>query len=180
MRSLHFNIHHCPWTVFTEDKYKYIAAVIMTPQISLCTDSQIIFLKQIKNFPEFSCVKITAQECAGMVCVLFVEQVAAAWDTLICRIWPWKSNWMLLHADATCHSSITAQHFLAKNQIAAVTRLPYSPDLAPCEFWLFHRFATGLKSRRFAFMEWIKQNMSSQSHWIRETPDMLPAMAGLF
>jgi len=40
--------------------------------------------------------------------------------------------------------------FLAKHHITQVYQPPpYSPDLAPCEFWLFLKLNSPLKGRRF-------------------------------
>jgi hypothetical protein len=35
---------------------------------------------------------------------------------------------------------------------------PHSPDLAPCDFWLFPELKTGLRGRRFATADDIKEN----------------------
>jgi hypothetical protein len=49
--------------------------------------------------------------------------------------------------------------FLAekKNRTHAAASL-YSPDLAPCDFWLFPKLKTGLRSRRLATVDDIKEN----------------------
>jgi hypothetical protein len=42
------------------------------------------------------------------------------------------------------------QHeFLAKKSITKLDHPPYSPDLAPCDFWLFPELKTALKGCRF-------------------------------
>jgi hypothetical protein len=48
-------------------------------------------------------------------------------------------------------------YFLAKNEIPAIIQPPYSPDLCPCELWLFPRFKTGLKGHRYASVQEIQQ-----------------------
>jgi hypothetical protein len=42
--------------------------------------------------------------------------------------------------------------------IPIITQPPYSPDLAPSDFWLFPAPKMGLKGTRFATMEDIKSN----------------------
>jgi len=37
------------------------------------------------------------------------------------------------------------QTFLAKHNISAVRQAPYSPDMAPCDYWLFPHLKTQLK-----------------------------------
>ena len=46
--------------------------------------------------------------------------------------------------------------FLAKNNTVIMPQPPYSPDLAPCDFFLFPRLKTPMKGRRFATIEEIK------------------------
>jgi hypothetical protein len=41
------------------------------------------------------------------------------------------------------------QQFLAAKNMAVVPHPPYSPDLAPCDFFLFPRMKSNLKERRF-------------------------------
>jgi hypothetical protein len=54
---------------------------------------------------------------------------------------------------------MAVQQFLAekKNHTHAAASL-YSPDLAPCDFWLFPKLKTGLRSHRFATVDDIKEN----------------------
>jgi len=47
------------------------------------------------------------------------------------------------------------QQFLAKNKIAVIPHTPYSPDLAPCDFFLFPKMKLKLKGRRFDTIEEI-------------------------
>ncbi|KAF0708055.1 protein GVQW3-like, partial [Aphis craccivora] len=71
----------------------------------------------------------------------------------------WKSgSWMLHHDNAPAHSSLLIRQFLAKNQTPVVPQPPYSPDLAPCDFFLFPKLKSTLKGRRFQTIDDIKQN----------------------
>ena len=56
-------------------------------------------------------------------------------------------DWQLHHNNAP--SSAIMQVFLAKHHITQVCQSPYSPDLAPCDFWLFRKLKSPLKGRRF-------------------------------
>ena len=47
-----------------------------------------------------------------------------------------------LHDNAPAHSSHLIQHFLAKHGIPVVRQPPYSPDMAPYDFWLFPKLKT--------------------------------------
>ena len=44
---------------------------------------------------------------------------------------------------------ILCRVFLAKHQITQVTQSSYSPDVAPCNFWLFPKLKSPLKRKRF-------------------------------
>jgi hypothetical protein len=61
-------------------------------------------------------------------------------------------------------SIMTVQLFLAKNNIPIVPQPPYSPDLAPSDFWL----KMGLRGRRFAMVEDIKQNADARLRAIKK------------
>jgi len=50
------------------------------------------------------------------------------------------------------------QQFLAKHSTAQLQQPPYSPDLAPCDFFLFARLKKVLKGHRFEAMEDIIRN----------------------
>ena len=62
-------------------------------------------------------------------------------------LWTAK-NWLLHHDNAPVHSSHLIQNFLAKHGIPVVRHPPYSPDMAPCDFWLFPKLKTPLKGSR--------------------------------
>jgi hypothetical protein len=51
---------------------------------------------------------------------------------------------------------------LAKHHITQVCQPPYSPDLAPCDFWLFLKLKMPLKGRRFQTANEIKENATRQ------------------
>lgn len=54
------------------------------------------------------------------------------------------------------HTAYIVQEFLAKNKMAVVPLPPYSPDLAPCDFFLFPRMKIKLMGRRFDTVEEIQ------------------------
>ena len=51
----------------------------------------------------------------------------------------------LHHNNVPTHSIHVIKGFLVKNNMALVQQPPYSPDLAPCNFWLFPKLKTMLK-----------------------------------
>jgi len=50
----------------------------------------------------------------------------------------WRAgNWLLHDDNAPSHRTLVTREFLAHNSITALPQPPYSPDLAPCDFFLF-------------------------------------------
>jgi hypothetical protein len=52
-------------------------------------------------------------------------------------------------ASAPRHVALSAREFLAKHSIPMVPHWPYSPDVAPCNIFLFPRLKSTLKGKRF-------------------------------
>ncbi|KMQ87532.1 mariner mos1 transposase [Lasius niger] len=71
----------------------------------------------------------------------------------------WKDNsWILHHDNAPSHKAIIVQEFLAKNTTNVIDQAPYSPDMAPCDFFLFPKLKLPLRGRRFESIDAIKEN----------------------
>ncbi|PNF21909.1 hypothetical protein B7P43_G03600 [Cryptotermes secundus] len=71
----------------------------------------------------------------------------------------WRTNdWVLHHDNARPHTAYSVQEILAKNKMAVVPHPPYSPDLAPCDFFLFPKMKIKLKGLRFDTAEEIQVN----------------------
>lgn len=75
----------------------------------------------------------------------------------------WRSgDWFLHHDNAPAHSAIKTREFLAKHSITVLPHPPYSPDLAPCDFFLFPKLKKPLKGRRFETIPEIKANATNE------------------
>ena len=69
----------------------------------------------------------------------------------------WKNHsWLLHHDNAPAHTSLLVREFLAQNNTVMMPRPPYSPDMAPCGFFLFPKIKRTLKGRRFTAIDDIK------------------------
>jgi hypothetical protein len=80
----------------------------------------------------------------------------------------WAScNWQLHHYIVPAHSSHLIQSFLAKHVIPIVQQAPYSPDMAPCDFWLFPKLRPP-KGSRFDSCEDIMRNAMKE---LRSLPE---------
>ena len=65
-----------------------------------------------------------------------------------------KSDQCHFHQDnAPVHNSIVVTDYLTKMGIKTVPQPPYSPDLAPCDFWLFPK----LRGCRYEIIEEMKE-----------------------
>ena len=47
-------------------------------------------------------------------------------------------------------------------QITQVTQPPYSPDLVPCDVWLFPKLKSPLKGKRFQIVDEIRENTTGK------------------
>jgi len=69
-----------------------------------------------------------------------------------------NQTWVLHHDNAPAHASLLIRGYLAKHQTPVVPHPPYSPDLAPADFFLFPKLKTTLKGRRSQTIEEIQEN----------------------
>jgi len=69
---------------------------------------------------------------------------------------------MLHHDNAPCHTAISVNEFLAKKGISLVPQPPYSPDLRPCDFFLFPKLKFHLKGRQFGTVDNIQKVVTDQ------------------
>jgi len=69
----------------------------------------------------------------------------------------WKNaSWILHHDNAPAHNALSVKRYLAKNNIPVMEHPPYSPDLAPCDFFLFPKIKSALKGTRFESVDTVK------------------------
>ena len=74
----------------------------------------------------------------------------------------WASNtWILHHNNAPAHAALSVRQFLATKQVTILDHPPYSPDLAPCDYFLFPKLKGTIKGTRFEGVEDIKSNVMS-------------------
>ena len=64
-----------------------------------------------------------------------------------------SGQWHFHQDNAPIHNSILVTDYLTKTGIKTVPHLPYSPDLAPCDFWLFPK----LRGCRYETIEEMKE-----------------------
>ena len=71
-------------------------------------------------------------------------------------------DWQLHYNNEPTHAPCLVQSFLAKHQITQVTQPRYSPDLVPCDFWLFPKLKSPLKGKRCLTVDEIQENTTGQ------------------
>ena len=57
----------------------------------------------------------------------------------------------------TDDKALSVKQFLTQNSMTELIHSPYSPDLTPCDFFLFPRIKKVLKGKRFADVEEVKK-----------------------
>ena len=68
-----------------------------------------------------------------------------------------SGQWHLHQDNAPTHKSIMVTSYLTQMGIKTVLHPSYSPDLAPCDFWMFPRQKEKLRGRRFEDGEEMKE-----------------------
>ena len=68
-----------------------------------------------------------------------------------------SGQWHFHQDNAPVHNSIPFTDYLTKMGIKTVRHPPYSPDLAPCDFWLFPKLKEKLRGCRYETIEEMKE-----------------------
>jgi len=69
----------------------------------------------------------------------------------------WKNgDWLLHHDNAPTHTSLVVREFLTKNNMTTVPHPAYSPDLAPCDLYVFAKMKRRLKGQCFVSIKEIQ------------------------
>jgi len=67
----------------------------------------------------------------------------------------------LLHDNAPLHRAVAVQEFLAQKQVRLLNHPPYSPDLSPCDYFLFPKLKLPLKGHLFEDVQDIQGVVTS-------------------
>ena len=67
---------------------------------------------------------------------------------------------MLHHDNASVQTAISVKRFPDEKQVPQLSQPPYSPDMAPYDFWLFPRLKEVLKGSRFEDLEDVQSNVT--------------------
>ena len=72
----------------------------------------------------------------------------------------WRNRWILHQDNAPAQNALPVKQFLATKNITVLEHPPYSPDLAPCNFYLFPKIKSVLKGTHFVSVESVKAKMA--------------------
>ena len=75
---------------------------------------------------------------------------------------------VLHHDNAPGHTALSIREFLAKKKIPVLPHPPYSPDLAPWDFYLFPKLKSKSKGHQFGTMEYIQKIVTDVLHTLTE------------
>jgi histone-lysine N-methyltransferase SETMAR len=76
------------------------------------------------------------------------------------------SRSMLLHDNAAPHKARATTQYLEAVQLHQLPHPAYSPDLAPCDFWLFPTLKAALAEKKFLRIQDLARAVNSQLHGI--------------
>ena len=97
----------------------------------------------------------------------FYREVLERLRERVARVRPGIARtWMLHHDNAPCHTAVSINEFLAEKSIPVVPQPPYSPDLSPCDFFLFPRLKNHLKERHFGTVDNIQKRLTDELNGI--------------
>jgi len=81
----------------------------------------------------------------------YVEVLKCLRDHVRCmrpELWEGR-RWILHHDNAPARSALIMREFLARNSITVLKHPPYSPDLAPCDFFVVPQMQIGAAEAAF-------------------------------
>jgi len=70
-------------------------------------------------------------------------------------------DWFLSHDNAPSHNATIVKQFLAQRKVTVLDHPPYSPDLAPPDYFLFPKAKSNLKGRLFDSISDIQKAVTS-------------------
>ena len=79
-----------------------------------------------------------------------------------------NDSWVLHHDNAPAHNALSVRQFLAENNIPVLEQPPYSPDLAPCGFFLLPKLKQVPKGTYFGDVEAIQKAATAKLKRIPE------------
>ena len=112
-----------------------------------------------KSSPRLKKARMSRSKVKTMIIVFFDSHVLEQLGKRVQRVrTDIADDWVLHHDIAPAHTALWIREFLVKKNIPVLPHIPYSPDLAPCDFSLFPKLKLKLKGHHFWTMENIQKN----------------------
>jgi histone-lysine N-methyltransferase SETMAR len=73
-----------------------------------------------------------------------------------------NSRIAVLHDNASSHGTLQVRTVLQQNKLSVISHPPYSPDLSPCDFWLFPLLTERLAGQNFARVQDLAKAVNSE------------------
>ncbi len=119
------------------------------------------------------CMLVTFCDWKGMIHHEFVHgrtvntelfiQILGRFETALRMKRPRTHHRYFLHMDnASPHTSRDTRLHLLFRGVCTITHPPYSPDLAPSDFWLYPRLKRGLKGRWFRSLDDLEEAVEQE------------------
>ena len=96
-----------------------------------------------------------------------------------------RTKTLLHHDNAPAQTSLVVREFLTKNIMTTVPHSSNSPDLAPCDFYMFSKMKLRLKGQSFVSVEEIQAIITGTKHantnrlqWL--LPEMAESLGSLY
>ena len=93
----------------------------------------------------------------------FYREILEKLRKRVTRVRPGIARTCMLHHDnAPCHTAGSINEFLVEKRISVFSQPPYSPDLSPCDFFLFPWLKTHLKGCHFVTLDNIQKSVTDE------------------
>jgi len=89
--------------------------------------------------------------------IRMIAEIVKADKETVRKILHDELSWILHQDNAPAHTALSVKRYLAAKGTPVLEHAPYSPDLAPCDFFLFPKIKSALKGIRFESMEEVKR-----------------------
>ncbi|VVC28972.1 Hypothetical protein CINCED_3A006254 [Cinara cedri] len=80
-----------------------------------------------------------------------------------------NKSWILNQDNASAHNALSVKRYLASKGTLVLEHVSYSPDLVPCDFYLFPKIKSALKGTRFESLKEVKRKSAELLNGLTKT-----------
>ena len=119
------------------------------------TDDNVQRVREVLNSDRRLSVRMVADEIG--ICAFYLEVLRRLKKRVNRVRSAIAGNWKLHHDNAPSHTCSTVTEYLTINGITTIPQPPYSPDLAPADFFLFPKVKSSLKGHNHGTLSAVKE-----------------------